>query len=84
MTNSSERQKSQLYKLKSSDDKIFPISADAIRQSWVLHSRARESPELSTLFVNQVVGDTLERLIKWCEEHKDDRPLTRDEERNPR
>ncbi|CAI2347710.1 unnamed protein product [Caenorhabditis sp. 36 PRJEB53466] len=66
----------QDYKLVSSDEKVLEISARALRHSKTLRTMtelllARSADPIPVAHVNSA---TLQKVIEWCEQHKDEEP----------
>ncbi|EGT38158.1 hypothetical protein CAEBREN_19269 [Caenorhabditis brenneri] len=64
-----------IYTLISSDGEQFQADGHSLKLSKVLSLAAKclQSTE-TTIHVEKVKGDTLKRVLEWCENHKDDGP----------
>uniref|UniRef100_A0A1I7V0A2 Skp1-related protein n=1 Tax=Caenorhabditis tropicalis TaxID=1561998 RepID=A0A1I7V0A2_9PELO len=64
-----------VYTLISSDGEEFRADGHSIKQSKVLGLAAKNLESADTpIQVEKVKGDTMRRVLEWCENHRDDGP----------
>lgn len=70
-----------VLKIKTNDDRLFEIAAEVIYQSKVIKNMIDDMEDAASqeIPLSTVDGPTLELIIKFCEHHKDDKPLPEEE-----
>lgn len=73
-----------IVRLQSNDNRTFEVMYKVAKQSATLKNMLDDlgATEESIIPLPVVNGPTLEKVIKYCEHHKDDQPATQDEDLN--